>query len=67
MPIKKDLLSILICPKCRRKLKKESAFLICEKCSLAYPVIGDIPNMLIDEAWPLSKAKNSGFSHNLKL
>ncbi len=50
--LKRELLEILCCPKCKGNLeydtKKEE--LICHKCKLAYPVKDDIPIMLIDEA-----------------
>lgn len=53
MALKKELLDILACPKCKGELvykEKENA-LICDSCRLIYEVIdGDIPNMLIEEA-----------------
>ncbi len=50
--INKDLLDILVCPKCKGELKldKEKERLICNKCKLAYPIKDDIPVMLIEEA-----------------
>ena len=56
MGIKKELLDILACPKCKERVKlteKEDG-LICEKCRLVYEIREDIPIMLIDEAKPLS-------------
>jgi uncharacterized protein len=52
MALKKELLDILACPKCKGDLVYEEAncFLICYKCMLRYPVKDDIPVMLIDEA-----------------
>jgi len=50
--LKKELLDILVCPKCKGELillKDESA-LVCNKCKLKYPIEDDIPIMLIDEA-----------------
>ncbi len=68
MPIKKELLDIMACPKCKGDIKEEGLFLTCFTCKLAYPVLdGDVPDMLIEDAWPLEKAKNGGFKHNLKL
>jgi uncharacterized protein len=55
MPINKELLEILACPKCKGDLKlteKEDG-LICEQCQLLYEIKDDIPIMLIDEAKPL--------------
>ena len=52
MALNKDLLEILVCPKCKGGLilneKKDG--LICEKCRLLYEIRNDIPVMLIDEA-----------------
>ncbi|MEJ5241343.1 MAG: Trm112 family protein [Anaerolineales bacterium] len=49
-----DLLEILRCPACVRErnglltLYKET-WLICEDCGRKYPIVDDIPIMLIDE------------------
>lgn len=51
--LKKELLDILACPKCKGDLNydKKKNKLTCRKCRLRYNVLkGDIPNMLIDEA-----------------
>lgn len=55
MPIKKDLLDILCCPKCKGdiRLTESGDGLICDQCRLMYPIKEDIPIMLIDEAIPL--------------
>ncbi len=52
MSISKELLDILVCPKCKGdiKLTKEEDGFICEHCKLKYPIRDDIPVMLIDEA-----------------
>jgi uncharacterized protein YbaR (Trm112 family) len=56
MPVDKELLEILACPKCKQpveEMKREGAeYLVCTAadCRLAYPVRDDIPVMLIDEA-----------------
>jgi len=67
MPIAKDLLKILACPKCKGDVKENRMFLVCDNCKLAYPVLENIPDMLIDDAWPLEKAKKVNFKHTLKL
>jgi uncharacterized protein YbaR (Trm112 family) len=57
MPINKELLEILACPKCKGDLRlteKEDG-LICDKCQLLYEIKDDIPIMLIEEAKPLKK------------
>jgi len=54
MPISKELLEILACPKCKGDifLNRTGYGLICKACSLLYPIKEDIPVMLIDEALP---------------
>jgi uncharacterized protein YbaR (Trm112 family) len=52
--ISKELLEILRCPACVRekegllKLYQDS-WLICQDCDRKYPIVDDIPVMLIDE------------------
>jgi uncharacterized protein YbaR (Trm112 family) len=55
MALKKELLEILACPKCKGDLvyKETETFLVCEKCRLMYQVKDDIPVMLIEEALQL--------------
>ncbi len=55
MAIKKELLEILACPKCKGDiyLNNDGDGLICERCRLMYEIREDIPIMLIDEAKPL--------------
>ena len=50
--LKRELLEILVCPKCKGELiyEQKQQELICNKCCLAYPIKDDIPIMLIDEA-----------------
>ena len=57
MPLNKELVEILACPKCKGTLTlrpDESAF-ECPRCQLAYAVVDDIPNFIIEEAQPLAK------------
>ena len=53
--IAKELLEILVCPKCKGELepKIQNNGLVCHNCSLIYPVREDIPIMLIEEATTL--------------
>ena len=55
MAIDKELLEILVCPKCKGALtlppKEET--LNCEACRVKYPIREDIPIMLIDQAIPM--------------
>lgn len=52
--VSKDLLEILRCPACVQekegllKLYKDT-WLLCQDCSRKYPIVEDIPVMLIDE------------------
>ncbi|MCC6763539.1 MAG: Trm112 family protein [Deltaproteobacteria bacterium] len=56
MPISQELLDILACPKCKQPVALNAAGtgLVCQPCRLEYPIIDDIPVMLIDEAKPLA-------------
>ncbi len=57
MPIDKELLDILACPKCKGKiyLSETGEGIICDQCRLLYPISDDIPVMLIDEARELKQ------------
>ena len=58
MAISKELLDILVCPKCKGDiyLTETGDGLICDNCKLLYEIRDDIPIMLIDEAKPLEEA-----------
>lgn len=48
-----ELLKILICPNCHGQVEYREAenLIVCVgECKYAYPVVNDIPHMLIDEA-----------------
>lgn len=55
MAIKKELLDILVCPKCRGDihLNDTQDGLICDHCKLLYEIRDNIPIMLINEAKPI--------------
>jgi len=55
MAVSKELLDILVCPKCKGKiyLNETEDGLICDNCKLLYEIKDDIPVMLIDEAKPI--------------
>ena len=57
MAISKELLDILVCPKCRGEILLDEARsgLVCRACRLVYEIRDDIPIMLIDEAMPLEE------------
>lgn len=52
MPISQDLLDILVCPVCHKKvhLLADNSGLKCEGCHRLYPVRDEIPVMLPEEA-----------------
>jgi len=49
--LRKELLDILCCPRCKGDLAYESAkdTLTCKKCGKVYVVKNDIPIMLVDD------------------
>ena len=55
MPLKQELLNILVCPKCKGDiyLNETKDGLVCDKCKLLYEIRDDIPIMLIGEAKPV--------------
>jgi uncharacterized protein YbaR (Trm112 family) len=66
--IDSDLLKIMACPKCKGDIQEKGMFLTCKACKLAYPILDKrIPDMLIEDAWNIDKAKKSKFKHKLKL
>lgn len=57
LTISKELLAVLVCPKCKGDLRlsqndlgQEGEGLICDQCMLFYEIKDGIPIMLIDEA-----------------
>ncbi len=53
MPLSKELLEILACPKCKGNIRydRKTNKLICNKCRLKFKILeGDIPDMLIEDA-----------------
>jgi hypothetical protein len=52
MAVSKDLLDILVCPLCKTSVKPtpDQQGLKCGTCRRVYPIRGDIPVMLVDEA-----------------
>lgn len=55
MTIARELLEILVCPKCKGDLeyRQNESVLVCQKCRLKYEVRDGIPIMMVDEAKPL--------------
>lgn len=52
MALSKDLLELLVCPKCKGEitLLDDNSALVCPSCRLRYPIKDDIPIMLVDDA-----------------
>jgi hypothetical protein len=52
MALDPRLLEILVCPVCRTDVKPtgDGTALLCATCRRRYPVVDDIPVMLVDEA-----------------
>ncbi len=59
MPISRELVEIVACPKCKGtvKLKDDETGFVCTECRLVYPVVDGIPNFLVDEAQPVDGKK----------
>ena len=55
MTVPRQLLEILVCPKCKGELdyREAESALDCQHCRLRYEVRDGIPIMLIEEAKPL--------------
>lgn len=55
MTLPRELLEILVCPRCRGPLEHRPApeALLCRACGVAYRVEDGIPILLIDEATKL--------------
>jgi uncharacterized protein YbaR (Trm112 family) len=63
--VSQDLLEILRCPACVRQTEGlldfyKETWLICQDCGRKYPIVQDIPVMLIDEGdkWVETEAKD---------
>ncbi|WP_035068268.1 Trm112 family protein [Nitratidesulfovibrio termitidis] len=54
MSLNKELLEILVCPKCRQPVEPvdNERGLKCAQCKVVYPVRDEIPVMLVEEAVP---------------
>ena len=47
---KESLIDDLVCPVGKEKLAVSDGYLVCSKCGVRYPVIDNIPHLLIDDA-----------------
>jgi len=52
MSVSQELLDILVCPACKQpvKLAESQDGLRCGACGRVYPIVDDIPVMLVDKA-----------------
>ncbi|MCK5346877.1 MAG: Trm112 family protein [Candidatus Heimdallarchaeota archaeon] len=62
--VSKDLLEILRCPNCVKEKEGDLIFfqeywLLCEECGRKYPIVDDIPVMLLDEGEKWVNTKKS--------
>ena len=57
MAVSKELLEILVCPKCKGEvvLTEREDGLVCDACALVYEIRDDIPIMLVEEAKPVTR------------
>jgi len=46
------LREVIVCPQCHGQLADGESELLCAVCALAFPVIDNIPVLLIDDARP---------------
>lgn len=58
MAVHPDLLQVLVCPACKGVLAPTPAkdALDCRACALRFPIVDDIPVMLLDQAEKLAPA-----------
>ena len=67
MAVDKNLMKILACPQCKGEIKEIVMFLVCENCKLAFPVLEDVPDMVLEDSWGLEKANKHKFKHDVRL
>jgi len=55
MAVAPELIEVLVCPRCKGKLalKADGSAFTCERCRLAYAIVDDLPNFILEEAQPL--------------
>jgi uncharacterized protein YbaR (Trm112 family) len=50
LALDQELLKILACPLDKKPVRLEGDRLVCTRCGRRYPVVDDIPVMLVEEA-----------------
>lgn len=60
----KKLLNILVCPESKAPLKmsKDGKELLCKASGLAYPIVDDIPVLIIEEARQMSSEEKESLA-----
>ena len=60
MSLDPKLLEILACPECKTEVRPtaDGSGLVCVSCRRRYPVVDDIPIMLIEEATPAAEDRS---------
>ena len=55
MALSRDLIDVLACPKCKGPvtLRPDERAFECAACKLAYAVVDEIPNFILEEAKPI--------------
>ncbi|MCK5706146.1 MAG: Trm112 family protein [Candidatus Aureabacteria bacterium] len=56
--VDKKLIDILACPACKGDVFEDKGSIECKECGRQYPVVDDIPVMLVDEAKMPENKKN---------
>ncbi len=47
---KSELLQLLCCPTCKGPLEEHAEGLACAACQVVYPIVGQVPRLLPEEA-----------------
>ena len=47
-----ELRQILVCPGCRGSLEDAREGLACRVCQILFPVVDDVPHMILEESRP---------------
>ncbi|MGQ0793410.1 MAG: Trm112 family protein [Deltaproteobacteria bacterium] len=52
MPLDEKLLKIIVCPKCKGKIRlgADGSWLICDSCGIKFPVKDGIPILMAEES-----------------
>ena len=45
-----EILKYIVCPIGKKELKLEADFLVCTNCGVKFPIIDDIPSLIVDDA-----------------